>query len=1695
MVDRVSVPSIPAIGNDVPIGARRSMIAMKDAIEYLLRQQRGTTTSTSASSSGSGQSAHNNLPGLNEGDFIHLTAADFAGLTAGADTGLHFHAADRDLANATGQLAWSSINLEGSDITQLGGALVHARLGELQGGSTGIEGDQFYHLTQVEHDGLVNGETTVLHTHSLTRLTDLDQDVLTQYALTTGPSRFIVNFDGNIDEGGALVYQGGLWVAGPNFSLSAVQKTGIETDATGAYTSTLTFNMTTRTMTIAPKVIGGSFSAYVQGKRYTFTNSQTLSIDSAFPTPATGGYFFYFELDGVLKVTNTPWSLIHDAPVMYVYYDATTGRAIPFDERHHAGRDVYWHQNQHLLEGTKAGAGFAATGYTLADGTSDAAVTYAIDTGRVSDEDIDVDTVALPDGGPYTLLRRTSTGAWTISTGNTLPFFHSASTIEYNYFDGANWTLAAVPDERWVNYWVFALTALPATSITGWPGGSTQYIMIPGQAIYTSEILAHAESAASLSWGALPFQELAPLYQVTFRSNTSAAGGGGPVYTNTARCALTRIVRVVGNASIITSAVQTDHGSLAGTADDDHLQYTLNVQGAGKTRVTFDATTATLAASQAMLWDVASSTFLNKTILDDYISVGTYDKFLTGLSAATLDVALERIDEKAVEWLGDTRVKITANTPLYDKQPLAWDSVSGTFKNTVIVLDDVSDVNAASPEDYEALVRVSGAWVDGDPRFAAGTVGAPSITFRADTNTGIWNPAADTIGFSTGGTERVRVGSSGNTQFTGTAYSTYVIGFNVSGAGERYYQSYDSAAPLDSKYWRWGPDGTGKLSFQLLNDAYNFILSRPLVLENGQAQFASGTVGVPSLSATGDTNTGIYFPAADTIGISTGGTERLRIDTDVYAIAAGVKISAGRIIKSDADTGVVSMYGGNVTGANIELYGGSHATLANLMVLDADTIYIRAAAGTGERARFTSSGLSTGMQITSTVATGTAPLVVASTTAVANLNADLLDGNHASAFAAAAHTHSSYNLAIAPLTGAEVFSDFDISNGIVFGTTTRTLTAADIGAATSGHNHSGVYEPVITAGTSSQFWKGDKTWATIVNGDIPAALTGKTYNGLTLTANATGFTVAGGTSSKSLIVPINLTVAGSDSTLNLGNSVVNAAFNADLLDGYHAAAANGTGTNVIPVGTFAALASGQAITWNGSTWVNGSVNVAGGLAGQVYVSNGTVGGWSTTVAPPTAGAGTSIAGLASTGTGISGVATSSGTGVYGSAVSGFGVRGICTGAGGYAGIFESSSTNGTGVYGSGSSYGAYGTSAGYGVLGNSTSATLAGVHGQNSAGGPGVYGFSGATNGFGVSGSATQTGGRGVYGSGVAYGTFGTTSSTTGVGAYGEASATTGTPIGVQGAADGGSVGIGVWGRGTLYGVQAVPNGASAHGFYADHVTASATGSAVYGRITGASATGNGVYGYTDKSGAKGVKGENTAAGTGVYGSSAGGKGVEAVNTVAGGYGVHATSNVTGGAAVYGTSSGSYGGSFHTTANDGTALWVTSAKAGVAIRASATGANDSAVVNGIGVWASGAYAIYADSLVYFDAGSYTAGSATVGGAITANSGAASIGFGAGAGSSVTQTTSRTTGVTINYSCGKITLVSAANSGSWQSFTVTNNKVAATDTIIVNQSAGTDIQAFIVTNVAAGSFKISFASLGGTTTESPAVNFAVIKAVT
>lgn len=107
-----------------------------------------------------------------------------------------------------------------------------------------------------------------------------------------------------------------------------------------------------------------------------------------------------------------------------------------------------------------------------------------------------------------------------------------------------------------------------------------------------------------------------------------------------------------------------------------------------------------------------------------------------------------------------------------------------------------------------------------------------------------------------------------------------------------------------------------------------------------------------------------------------------------------------------------------------------------------------------------------------------------------------------------------------------------------------------------------------------------------------------------------------------------------------------------------------------------------------------------------------------------------------------------------------------------------------------------------------------------------------------------------------------------------------------------------------------------------------------------------------------------------------------------------------------------------------------------------------------------------------------------------------VGYATGAGGTVPQATSRTTGVTLDKVCGAITLFAAAPAvGTWVSFTVTNSTVAATDVPHVAIKSGTNTYIAHVTAVAAGSFQISFTSIVGTASDSPVINFDIVKAVT
>ncbi len=107
------------------------------------------------------------------------------------------------------------------------------------------------------------------------------------------------------------------------------------------------------------------------------------------------------------------------------------------------------------------------------------------------------------------------------------------------------------------------------------------------------------------------------------------------------------------------------------------------------------------------------------------------------------------------------------------------------------------------------------------------------------------------------------------------------------------------------------------------------------------------------------------------------------------------------------------------------------------------------------------------------------------------------------------------------------------------------------------------------------------------------------------------------------------------------------------------------------------------------------------------------------------------------------------------------------------------------------------------------------------------------------------------------------------------------------------------------------------------------------------------------------------------------------------------------------------------------------------------------------------------------------------------------GYVTGDGGAITQSTSKSTGVTLSKKCGQITLNGAALAADTTvSFTLTNTTVAATDIIVLNHVSGGTAGSYLLNaQAAAGSASINVRNItSGSLSEAIVIGFAVVKAV-
>jgi len=156
--------------------------------------------------------------------------------------------------------------------------------------------------------------------------------------------------------------------------------------------------------------------------------------------------------------------------------------------------------------------------------------------------------------------------------------------------------------------------------------------------------------------------------------------------------------------------------------------------------------------------------------------------------------------------------------------------------------------------------------------FSAGSAGAPAITTAGDTNTGMFFPAADTIAFSEGGAESMRIDSSGNVGI-GTASPTSRL-FVTANSGISTYDGGQSVQ-FSTGGSTNNPNGRGHVAAFVAGGVGDSAVTYGASITIGASSVGSIAIqhknGAPFAIAD-------FYPSGTYVGSGNPPTERMRID-------------------------------------------------------------------------------------------------------------------------------------------------------------------------------------------------------------------------------------------------------------------------------------------------------------------------------------------------------------------------------------------------------------------------------------------------------------------------------------------------------------------------------------------------------------------------------------------------------------------------------------------------------------------------------------------------------------------------------------------------------------------------------------------------------------------------------------------------
>lgn len=131
-------------------------------------------------------------------------------------------------------------------------------------------------------------------------------------------------------------------------------------------------------------------------------------------------------------------------------------------------------------------------------------------------------------------------------------------------------------------------------------------------------------------------------------------------------------------------------------------------------------------------------------------------------------------------------------------------------------------------------------------------------------------------------------------------------------------QPVKSFSRMNDGAWKaWVPQNSwGVSSTEGVDASLKSVTVKDAMTVEGVASFADGSASAPSITNTGDTNTGIAFTAADTIALATNATARVTVTDATTTVSNGLVVSGTAAI-----TGAVTMSSTLATGGTLTVNG------------------------------------------------------------------------------------------------------------------------------------------------------------------------------------------------------------------------------------------------------------------------------------------------------------------------------------------------------------------------------------------------------------------------------------------------------------------------------------------------------------------------------------------------------------------------------------------------------------------------------------------------------------------------------------------------------------------------------------------------------------------------------------------------------